>query len=384
MPHPPLVGHAAAREALGRAALAGTLPQSILLHGPAGIGKQRLGLWLAQVLVCDRPVPDAGACGACSNCRLAERLQHPDVQWFFPLPRPDGASADKLREKLEDLRIAELAARRADPLHLPQFDKPAAFYLAQVQSLQRMALSRPAMARRKVFVVGDAELMVPQESSPEAANAFLKLLEEPPPDTTLILTSSRPGALLPTVLSRVLPVRLNYLAQEEVVAFLEATGAVPATQAAALAAAAQGSVGRALRLRSTPDGTGPLARSRDEARAHLEAALSRSAVPRLAAAHAAAPAGARGGFVVVLDALGDWLRDLAALAAGADDRIVNGDAEEFLRRCLATQAVHPLGAARAMQRLVAARALAEGNVNPQLILSDLLRGLQADLGGGEA
>ena len=67
---------------------------------------------------------------------------------------------------------------------------------------------RPSVGSRKVFVVGDAEAMVPQESSPEAANAFLKLLEEPPADTTLILTSSNPGALLPTIKSRVLPIRL--------------------------------------------------------------------------------------------------------------------------------------------------------------------------------
>jgi DNA polymerase III subunit delta' len=71
--------------------------------------------------------------------------------------------------------------------------------------LMQMASRSPAMARRKVFIIGDAERMAPQASSQEAANAFLKLLEEPLPDTTLILTSSEPGALLPTIRSRVVP-----------------------------------------------------------------------------------------------------------------------------------------------------------------------------------
>jgi DNA polymerase-3 subunit delta' len=62
--------------------------------------------------------------------------------------------------------------------------------------------------------------MVPQESSPEAANAFLKLLVEPPSGTYLVLTAEQPGALLPTILSRVLPVRLLPLEAREVASFL--------------------------------------------------------------------------------------------------------------------------------------------------------------------
>ena len=57
-------------------------------------------------------------------------------------------------------------------------------------------------------MIGDAERMVAQEGSDQAANAFLKLLEEPPADTTLILTSSEPGALLPTIRSRSVSVRV--------------------------------------------------------------------------------------------------------------------------------------------------------------------------------
>jgi DNA polymerase III subunit delta' len=381
VPLPPLAGHAPARAVLGRAAVAGTLPQSILLHGPAGIGKERLGLWLGQLLLCTAPAAGPEPCRHCHSCSLVERLQHPDLHWFFPLPRPEGAAGDRLRDKLEEARGAELAARRADPLHLPAWEKPPAHFLAAVQTLQRIAANRPAMGDRKVFVVGDAELMVPQESSPEAANAFLKLLEEPPADTTLVLTTERPGALLATILSRVLPVRLTRLPESEVREFLVGAGAAAGAEAERIAAMSQGAVGRALRLLPGADGAGGLERSRRHGRELLEAVLSASPVPRLAAAHAVAPAGGRAYLVGVLDALSEWLRDLSAVAAGTPHLVLNRDGDDFLRRSVESAGLHPLVIARALRRIDPARECAEGNVNPQLILADLLCGLQADLRG---
>jgi DNA polymerase III subunit delta' len=380
MPLPPLLGHAAARDVLGRAVGSDTLPQSILLHGAAGIGKERFGLWLAQRIVCEQAPPDAPEpCGSCTPCRLTENLGHPDVHWFFPLPRPDASSPEKLREKLEESRGAELEQRRADPLHVPEWERPASYFLAIVQTLQRLAGARPAMGTRKVFVIGDAERLVPQESSPEAANALLKVLEEPPPGTTLVLTAERAGALLPTVVSRVLPVRLARLPDEEVRAFLSTHTVLAEPDLARITAAAQGSIGRAIRMLPTEDGSGAFERTRDEARKLLEAALSESPAPRLAAALAAPPAGGRGTLLPVFDSLAEWLRDLSAVAAGAGDRVLNRDALDFLERCVATASPNPLRSATAVLRVQQARDAAEGNVNPQLILAELLRGLQSEL-----
>src|SRR5207248_6786304 len=94
-------------------------------------------------------------------------------------------------------------------------------YVATIRALVHTAALSPAMARRKVMIVADAEQMVVQEGSDQAANAFLKLLEEPPANTTIILTSSEPGALLPTVRSRVIAVRMAPLPEADVRAFLE-------------------------------------------------------------------------------------------------------------------------------------------------------------------
>lgn len=375
---PALRGHAEVVALLGRAAVLGSLPQSILLHGPAGVGKERLGLWLAQLLVCEAPRAE-GPCGACHPCRLAARLEHPDVHWFFPLPRPDASSPEKLREKLEELRGAELERRRESPLHLPAYDRAPAHFLASILTLQKLAGVRPAMGSRKVFVVGDAELMVPQESSPEAANAFLKLLEEPPSNTTLILTSAVPGALLPTIRSRVLPVRVGRLTEHEVRDFLLEAGAADEEAAPRIAAVAQGSIGRALRLVPSGDTPGPLESQRQAGRDLLLAALSEGGTARLAAAHARPPAGARGEFLGEVEALAGWLRDLLAVASGAEREVVNVDGVEMLRRAVDRLDIHPLSVTRALDYAGAAREQALGNVNPQLVVAELLRGIQSHL-----
>lgn len=380
---PRVRGHAEALGLLGRAASNGDLAQSILLHGAPGIGKERVALWLAQLLVCEAPEA-ATPCGSCLPCRLVLRLEHPDVHWFFPVARPDASSPEKLREKLEEQRGAELQARRADPHHVPAPDKPPAHFLGSVLTIQQLASVRPAMGRRKVFVVGDAELMVPQESSQEAANAFLKLLEEPPADTVLIITSSQPGALLPTIRSRVLPLRLAPIPEAEVRAYLAEEMGLAPEEAIRVAAAAGGAIGRALRLAPSDGGAGSLAARREAGRQMLLAALSGSAVPRLAAANDRPPAGARGEFMAELDAFAVWLRDLLAMSAGATDAVHDPDARKLLERVLAKLPVSPLAVSRAVAHVARARELAMGNVNPQLITADVLRRVQSEIGATSA
>jgi DNA polymerase III subunit delta' len=376
---PPLQGHEETRRMLGRAHFQGSLPQSILLHGPPGAGKERLALWLGQLLVCEGR--DEAPCRQCTACRLAERLEHPDVHWFFPLPRPEGASSpEKLRERLEEQRADVLRQRREGPLRLLSYDRPPAHYLAAVRTMQQFASVRPAAGAWKVLVVGDAELMVPQESSPEAANAFLKLLEEPPPNTTLVLTSSHPGGLLPTIRSRVLSVRVQSLPPAAIARLLAEGGVCGEEEATTVAGRANGSLDRALRICARGDGGESLVdREWRAGRELLVASLSTGAVARLGAAHERRPAGARGELLGELDALATWLRDLLAVAAGAPERVSDPASLPILRRAAERRGVDPRGVMDAIERVAGAKELALGNVNPQLILADLLRRIQIDL-----
>jgi len=375
----PLLGHTGLREMLAAARDRGDLPSALLLLGPAGTGKQRLALWLAQRLVCESP-PGVEPCGRCHACRLALRLEHPDVHWFFPLPRPKiSGGAERLGDALEDARAAELVNRRSDPHYPTIANELAGIYLAHVQVIRKLAITRPAMGRRKVFVIGDAESLVPQESSPEAANAALKLLEEPPPDTTIVLTASDGEALLPTIRSRLLTVRVPPLARDEVERFLRESRGIAADEAVRVACLAEGSIGRALAFLPNNGEPGPLESARQQAFTLLDAALE-GGTARYTRALEQAPAGARGPFSTVLSLLITWLRDLAAVSSGAEDAVVNADRLEDLRRRAASVPDAASRAAGAIPEVERMLQLATFNINPQLVLGTLLGSLSRRFG----
>src|SRR3970040_167222 len=82
----PVYGHEPLLRRLEGALNSGPFPQATLFVGPAGVGKQRLAVWVAQGLLCDRG-PGA-PCGACDSCRRVLGLNHPDLHWFVPVVRP--------------------------------------------------------------------------------------------------------------------------------------------------------------------------------------------------------------------------------------------------------------------------------------------------------
>ena len=349
----PLYGHDGLRRRLLSAADRGSLPASLLFDGPRGVGKQRLALWLGQALLCtggpDRP------CGTCPACRFTRTLTHPDLHWLFPRPRlKDGDPS------LEDVRedYAEAVAERVAAHGLyPACPGTEGIYVATVRAIVRTAAMSPAMARRKVVIIGDAERMVPQEGADAAANAFLKLLEEPPADTTLILTSSEAGALLPTIRSRVVSIRVPRLTDESVAAFiadplvaarLEADGVEEPT--AELIRSADGSPGRLIGRASWAEATA-------QARRLLDAALSRDRSARYRVAFSQGASRARGSFSETLEALEGLLHTHARAASTAGDERA------------------AVGAAAAMAIVERAKEQAGGNVNPQLLSAALLRDL---------
>lgn len=381
----PLVGHDGPRRDLVRAMRAGTLPTSLLFQGPKGVGKQRLALWVAQLVLCEAPT-DSGPCDTCRSCKLALRLEHPDVHWYFPLPRPTGAgSPEKMADALEEARFARLSELRNEPLQRPvvQFlekrPRVEGIYLAAARSVRRRAGNRPSMSREQVFIIGDAETLVPQEASPEAANALLKLLEEPPEDTRFILTSSEPGSLLDTIRSRTVPLHLAPLEADTVTDFLVTHAGAEADAARAAARLSGGAPGRALGYLPDGDGTeGSLEQLRRASVRLLRAALSPRRGDGWVEALNTGTSGGRA-MVELLTSLEVWLRDLAAVAAGVPEQAANHDAAEWLSRQVESTGVRAEAVTRTLALVDEAALLARGNVNPQLIVADLVRRMGAIL-----
>jgi DNA polymerase-3 subunit delta' len=355
MPVPPIAGHREARTRLAEALRSGRLPQTLLISGPAGVGKQRLALWLAQLAMCERR--EREPCGRCRACRLVEGLVHPDVHWFVPIPRPKAADPDKAVEEAAQAIAAVMEERRLKPLY-GQPDGMASHAMASVRLLQQRAALTAVEGGRRIFILGDAERLVPQESSQEAANALLKLLEEPPGGSLFMLTAVDPRRLLPTIRSRAVPVRLTRLADEEVRTFLVEQLDPPLDRRVLeqRVALASGSIGDALSAGEDAD------KAYRAAGQVLEAVLAGSA-DAYERALRQAPFAARGEFTAMLDALADTLGEAARGALGQPTRRPVPAA--LFRR------TDPATLLRAMERVAEAREGAYGNVNPQLLLAVL-------------
>jgi len=374
----PLEGHENPRRAVTRAFLAGRLPPSLLLHGPAGVGKQRFALWMGQLILCAAPTLE-GPCGQCKDCRTAMGLQHPDLHWFFPFKKPPTkGSKERDDEALEETRREILEARRETPLHPTYTEEIRGLYFGTIRALRKEASRRPAVAPRRLFIVADAEELVAQESAQEAANALLKTLEEPPPETWVVLTSSEPGRLLPTIRSRTTAIHLPPLPRDRVQAFLERETAGSKEEVEKAVALSGGAIGHALGY--LPDGgeDGPLEKIRKDAFRLLRTAIAPGPAGRYSRALAETPWGARG-LRDLLSALETWIRDLAAVAAVAEAPILNADNRAWLEQTVREVGIHPARAARSIARVERTRREADGNVNPQLLVNRLLFGLHDDL-----
>jgi len=338
MPLPPLYGHEGIRNRLVGAFASGRLPQALLFEGPSGVGKQRLALWLGQLLLCEAPAP-AGPCGACRACRQVLGLAHPDLHWFVPVEvAKRGADADKQVDLVEEALGEELEARRKQPF----YEAPsglAAHGIASVRLLQRRLALTPVTGARKVVVVGDAERLVPQRSSPEAANALLKALEEPPADTTIVLTAADPEAVLPTILSRVTRLRVGRLPDTVVAAFCHQELKLSDRDTATRVALAGGRIGTLVGRAGGEEA--------DRAAAAFLDSVRGGPARRYAAALKQPTYQARGAFTDLLDGLLVRLR--AAASAG-------GDTAKLIE---------------AIARTLDAREMAQGNVNPQLLAAVL-------------
>jgi len=199
-------GHAAVIDRLLRAARLGRLGHAYLFVGPTGIGKRTLAVELGKALLCERsPADRVEACDVCPACRLVDAGTHPDL--------------------LE-------AARPADEL---------VFSVEAIRELCRQLSLSPIRGRRRVAVVDDAD-----DFSAEAANAFLKTLEEPPPGSLLILVGTGSDRQLPTIRSRCQIMPFGPLEASVVAERLAAAGITDAALIRPLVEFANGSPGRAL------------------------------------------------------------------------------------------------------------------------------------------
>jgi DNA polymerase-3 subunit delta' len=335
-----LIGNDEVKESLRRLLSGGRVPGSMLFTGDEGIGKKLFALELAKSLNC-RQRDGVDACDKCSSCKRISRSTFPPF-----------TSDDDNKERLIWSEHADVAMVRPHKQIIRV--KP-------MRELEREANFRPFEGAARVFIVEDADTM-----NDQAANALLKTLEEPPPTSHLILTTSNPTALLATIRSRCQIIRFAPIAASEVEKFLVEQKQLPAEDARLLARTSQGSIGRAL--------TGDVEtyrERRDIMLAVLSAlTLTNDRVELLHSSESLAAAKDRHEYEQRLDILEILIRDAWALGLGRPaETIVNGDLLVGLQQIAA--AMKSSQAAGWLKQIEELRGALEVNLNRK-IASDAL------------
>ena len=213
-------------------------PHAVIIAGPEGAGKFTLAQMLAKAMNClTPPKPKDGLpdfCGHCANCvRIAES---DDLEARF-------AEAVEARDNLRDADKREtriLIQTHPDVLVIPPDPPQMMIKVDQVRHVIQQIYFRPGEGRRRVFIFTDSAFMK------EAANALLKVLEEPPDFATIFLLTTNPGELLATIRSRCITMRLATLAPADVEALLaKRRPELKPEQRKLIARLAGGGVGRA-------------------------------------------------------------------------------------------------------------------------------------------
>jgi DNA polymerase-3 subunit delta' len=173
--------HEAALAQLRTAWSAARFPHALLLTGGDGLGKRDLAAWLACAVLCERSTEQLQCCGECASCKLIAAGSHPDVIWVSPEEEKTQLSVDQIRAACE--RLTKTSYRQG----------------------------------YKVAVIAPAHLM-----TVNAANSLLKTLEEPSANTLLILITSQPSVLPPTVRSRCQRVAIQQPSTDQALEWLRA------------------------------------------------------------------------------------------------------------------------------------------------------------------
>ena len=191
-----IIGQERVKEILSAAVRSDRLPHALLFHGPEGVGKDAMALELAKKMNCTH-----SQCPSCPSCLKISRGRHPDVKLILPVPsslKPEEIGA-LLQEKSQQ------------PYGNITFAKPTSISIKAIRELQKAVSYMPFESKGKVALIFNADKM-----TTDAANAFLKTLEEPPQETLIVLTTAKPHALLPTLISRCQKLRFDPLRDEKI------------------------------------------------------------------------------------------------------------------------------------------------------------------------
>ncbi len=235
-----IIGHKNTIAALREAVDTDHIPHAILLGGQEGIGKMRVARAFVSYLYCmDRH--DGDSCGKCPACLQNAHHNNPDVHFIFPRTGAASKSTDFFLPQWNDFLDTHPYMPKEEWARMIETGNTVpVIYRSDAAEISRTAALSSFAYRYKTYII-----WMPERMQPQCANALLKLLEEPFPDTLFLLVSNEPDKLLPTIFSRTQRFNLKPLNDAEVAEILVKEG-VPYPEAQEVASLSEGNMIKAI------------------------------------------------------------------------------------------------------------------------------------------
>jgi DNA polymerase III subunit delta' len=318
-----VIGQKRVKNILRRSFISGKISHAYLFHGPEGTGKDAAAIEFAKVLNCEQP-GHGEACNTCTHCHRIASLQHPNLKIIVRMPvGKNEKEGDDPFKQLEPRMIAEyrqaMVEKASNPYNRINLADANKIKINSIRDIRKTINLARAERGKKIIIISEADTM--NESS---ANSLLKTLEEPAPNTVIILTTSHHDALLPTIVSRCQMVRFELLREDEIKnGILESNESIDEQQAILIAKMANGSFHRAQELIGTD-----LVAQREEMIDVLRNILVRS--PSTWMKEIEEFLGPKDRYAVVrsLMLLNLWIRDAIVLQHNNEEGIINLDQQE--------------------------------------------------------
>jgi len=239
-----VVGQSRISSELIKSVLDDQLSHAALFLGPEGCGNFPMALALSQLLVCENP-SEKGACDDCASCKKASKMVHPDIHYSFPFSLPEGRKSDKtdcdyfINDWREEVLLNPYLNDKDWLRTLGK--KNGNINVTECRQVGQKLMLKAYEGGNKVWILWGAEYLGKQ------GNSLLKLIEEPPENTHIILVANNSQEILGTILSRTLIYRFPQINDEAIAQHLTTLDIEP-ERAKTIATRCNGNLHQALKL----------------------------------------------------------------------------------------------------------------------------------------
>lgn len=357
-----IVGQEKPLSILKNAIIKNKIANSYLFYGNDGIGKFTSALYFGMALNCEN-TSDGFPCGVCNSCKKFLNFSHPDFLYIFPTPKLDiSLTGDIKSESALKEYLEYIENKKKTPWKKFFFSKNTEIRMDSIRRLEHKINFTPYEAKYKIYIIEDADKV-----NTKAENAFLKTLEEPPKDSVIILTTSKPNDLLPTILSRCQKIHFSSLPEKIIFQKLLADTKLDTPMAKMIAKIANGNMEKALQF---ADQGFMEARRNTDIFLQLILEKDNEGFYKFSENFKSTSKSKNGLLLEIINYIIVWISDLAYVEL-SENRIINIDKINLLKKFFELNPNIAIYSEKIISKLEDMQRRLKGHVNQQLILFEI-------------